>query len=130
MRKIKFRAWNKRKGIMALVAHISNLLTVGEFVDVRMNEPDAVTKMEEEWSEGEYVLMQFTNLKDKNGVSIYEGDVVNFPQFCIHPLVIEYDPGVFMARQKTDGVALGVGANHEYFEVIGNIYENPELLDV
>ena len=131
MREIKFRAWNKNKGIMAVVAHISNLLTVGEYVDVRMNEPDAITKIEEQWDEGDYIHMQFTGLLDKNGKEIYEGDIVKYMSTWgdtyIQPVV--YADGYFVPLVQVEH---GYNAIDKYcaedVEIIGNIHEHPELL--
>jgi uncharacterized phage protein (TIGR01671 family) len=69
-------------------------------------------------------LMQFTGLKDKNGKEIYEGDII----------VADYDKEVRKHRQIIIQWQMShykngwnVGNNGELFEVIGNIYENPEL---
>lgn len=72
------------------------------------------------------VLMQYTGLKDKNGKEIYEGDIIKFLLAGIgeRNLVVSYNilQG-FYPMQGTNGWATdGKG------EVIGNIYENPDLL--
>lgn len=78
------------------------------------------------------VLMQFTGLKDKNGVEIYEGDILNDKWGCLFVVRFgEYEDD----RQRhlgwnlghdhalPDSVAIGESV------VIGNIYENPELVE-
>ena len=77
----------------------------------------------------EIELMQYAGLKDKNGKEIYEGDIVKYNDAGgeTHTRVIKYDDemGAFCCDR---------GAYVDYFtcmrgiEVLGNIYENPELL--
>ncbi|WP_427007171.1 YopX family protein [Pseudarthrobacter sp. H2] len=95
-------------------------------------------------------LMQYTGLKDKNGVEIYEGDIVQFAdKWEWHRG--SFGGGFFASKDDYEEVL----SNHEkypyerrtvklpedyswllsseiqsYWEVIGNIYENPELLEV
>ena len=106
----------------------------------------------------EVELMQFTGLKDKNGKEIYEGDVIaklhsdwpscsnchNSPQEHMKSLEVRYEvvfkSGQFLGMRNTgkynpwetdnDGnthTKLYSGT-HGYVEIIGNIYENPDLL--
>jgi hypothetical protein len=66
--------------------------------------------------------VQYTGLKDKNGKEIYEGDILKSDIFTGQ--VIYYAP-TFMVVEK-DG--WDMITNGEDYEIVGNIYENPELL--
>jgi len=90
-----------------------------------------------EMSPDDYKIMQSTGLKDKNGVEIFEGDVVKVSN---HPFQkkedspgIEIDGNYFINWSEHSLTWLaGDLLLHQlkpYIEVIGNIYENPELLE-
>lgn len=75
----------------------------------------------------DYVLQQFTGLLDKNGKEIYEGDIVEYKKRWSSTVVFE--DGMF--RHKDNGDKISWGALiliHRECEIIGNIYESPELL--
>ena len=88
----------------------------------------------------EYAVMaetvgQFTGLTDKNGKKIFDGDIIEWflPEVSEYPSVayIEYDEESFAWRvcwKKYDPDWLE-GLNKEYISVIGNIHDNPELLE-
>ncbi len=95
-----------------------------------------------EMAPDKYVLMQSTGLKDKNGVGIFEGDVVSVSvrngfdyldnKVCIVKNSIDYS-GLVCATVDEDleYQIFNTELFEEYtYEVIGNIYENSELLEV
>jgi len=107
-REIKFRAWDKESKKMWEVSAWHS--TGGVHVrDSRLL-----------LTAGEYVLMQYTGLKDKNGKEIYEGDIFNHPDFD-EPTVVEYEP-------SSEPYPWSYWHDPEESEIIGNIYENKELL--
>jgi uncharacterized phage protein (TIGR01671 family) len=74
------------------------------------------------------ILMQYTGLKDKNGVEIYEGDVVEAKGYYQDKYIIEWVYDGWEIFDGKDGVVADFD-EWEKLEVIGNIYENPELLE-
>tara|TARA_R110000764_G_scaffold236361_2_gene331464 strand:- start:151 stop:501 length:351 start_codon:yes stop_codon:yes gene_type:complete len=82
--------------------------------------------------DGGWDIMQYTGLKDKNGKEIYEGDIV---EVCaLHPLEpvftteVKWNTGSFTASKGRLYRTLAHWAQ-DGIEVIGNIHENPELLE-
>ena len=76
-------------------------------------------------------LMQFTGRKDKNGKEIYEGDIcktytIGEPSELLDTVVFDDGSFVFQCDYKLS-IELR-GFKQDYIEIIGNIYENPELL--
>ena len=106
MREIKFRAWDgiKMRGI-------------GNLQDRFSIRNDGVVN-----GNIEYILMQYTGLKDKNGTEIYEGDILQRNDNSI--AVVEFENGMFIT--KYDALMWELCENSPI--VIGNIYQNPELL--
>ena len=89
---------------------------------------------------GEVEIMQYTGLKDKNGKEIYEGDIVAFedsdggyeyPDLVVNTGIVEYGELRFYFTNRVavemDDFYIKDGRCDE-IEVIGNIYENPELM--
>lgn len=85
----------------------------------------------------EFGLMQYTGLKDKNGKEIYEGDIVkyNYNNQVYQDVYAKVEYSIAGFRLNADYISRHLSrhiriANTDYYEVVGNIYENPELLEV
>jgi len=80
----------------------------------------------------DYILMQYTGLKDKNGKEIYEGDIIKNIDGYVH--WGKYEDGEYVYNvytwvlNKYGTVLSEMVLTYKNVEVIGNIYENPELL--
>ena len=123
-REIKFRAWDKQLNIITDVV----CLNLGTWNDVILVHPDSkiVHRQETYNQKTENIeLMQFTGLLDKNGKEIYEGDMVwvcfNDGSLYDHPQQVYFEKGSFC-------VGMGYLSDSNIIEVIGSIYENPELI--
>ena len=125
-REIKFRAWLKEEKKMVNVETIDfseksiQYLEKNEIIDAYLLRRMIFEDIE---------LMQYTGIKNKNGLEIYEGDII----------ICKYGPEIMMEVKwidegfRTLGKYNGdnyVGYVKNSAEVIGNIYENPELLEV
>lgn len=111
MREIKFRAWDK-----------INKRWIKRFnIDLLSIDVSELPNIE---------LMQYTGLKDANGKEIYEGDIISFGD---NKAVVFYEHAKFRAKYKmcTNGYCIEDLSEVLYFDkvkIIGNIYENKELL--
>lgn len=131
MREIKFRAWLKDEKKMVEVEEISFLgqkqIAYDEIVGIHSLHYTLWVDLED------IELMQYTGLKDNNGVEIYEGDIVK----CYYDLYIvkfqnssfQFCPICQTCRNKVAYI-FSDGAVKSSCEVIGNIYDNPNLLQI
>ena len=126
MRDIKFRAWDKHLKAWAIFElGWSFDKTKGHIVFHPMPCPEISEYLE---------IGQYTGLKDKNGVEIYESDIVQFTAFgrTVRGLV-EWDvddglPGFVIV--DSDGSGTIWSFLYDDLTAIGNIYETPELLEL
>lgn len=84
-----------------------------------------------------FIPMQFTGCLDKNGVEIYEGDLIRQFNGAKEPFPVFFKNGCFMWKSEPLCYDFGVRGDEEesmlyepshWAEVIGNIYEHPELI--
>ena len=142
MREIKFRAWDSKTR-----KYISEVPTL----EVLLDDPDApishrdIDEMDALYYYPEYPLgddfdgriiyEQFTGVQDKNDKDIYEGDIVRIIEDSMWKhngiYTVGYDRGSFNLTHKslTAGFRTLLDLDFSKIEVIGNIHENPELLE-
>jgi uncharacterized phage protein (TIGR01671 family) len=131
MREIKFRVWDKGTTRNASMFNISGFVLHGSEYRIWYEfKYDGQTQIfNRSYSKRDLILMQYTGLKDNNGKEIYEGDVVK-ETWRVEPCLVGFDYGQF-ALCSPDGTyytELYSQDMDENLEIIGNIYENPELL--
>lgn len=136
MREIKFRVWDTAK--KQPMMHFGPQFSLDDDQDNLTFGPGDGSRVLGDYDSGErFVLMQFTGLLDKNGKEVYEGDIVNCSSGCPHEVVwldavpssgIGGMPGFYLSGLN-DGYSWSFIEGYPVDEeVIGNIYENSDLL--
>lgn len=130
MRELKFRVWSKQKSQwvenMMLLACIDGL-PFAHFVEV--GDDKSVKHPVYNASGLECVIQQYTGLKDKKGKEIYEGDILNFSHLNYSVYWRDYEwVATCPYYHKYHWPTITPFRNVESGEIIGNIFENPELL--
>jgi len=141
-REIKFRAWDKEYNKMLVTDTATKFELSRSGVDVYSYEEihtdiSGVDRTTMDWVLVDAIPMQFTGLTDKHGKEIYEGDIYKAGNYMYQVFFIS---GAFVGGKSIDSnQPLGWGYTEEglisegtemdWLEVIGNIYENPNLLE-
>jgi uncharacterized phage protein (TIGR01671 family) len=130
MRELKFRAWDKERCRMSFPFKVTGFAVFFVKDSVPLQFLSDTNRFE---------IMQYTESKDKNGKEIYEGDIVQIKDRFVMwskskgqitedvNAVVEWSSGGFTPRRL--GNTRSWILDMEQYEVIGNIYENPELLE-
>lgn len=135
-RPIKFRAWDKNdRRFLSEDDNVPNFLNLvpcqstGQFIPMYMEIAESYIY------DTDIILMQYTGLKDRSGKEIYEGDIVRLKTGAVGFYEYSEPHLAFAVRLKEpdysgDGFIISKldGWYNFDVEVIGNIYENPELL--
>lgn len=127
MREIKFRAWIKEKKAIfevILIDYVSKKVTyiverIGHLLNIGHDKFNDVE------------LMQYTGIKDKDNKEIYEGDIL-FESFGERYYKVVFENGSFRAEFKGDFEEYSfdlIDVVAQGCEIVGNIYENPELTE-
>jgi len=121
MREIKFRAWDINEKCFEIIESLYWF------------EENGVRTSDGNGHSSKYIIEQFTGLHDRNGKEIYEGDVVTSDIHVPQNMEVRFAEGGFCAWWGDDDLLIDMA--HFYnsrgccIEVIGNIHENPELLN-
>jgi len=128
MREIKFRAWDK--GLKRMIYLSEPTVENDDFSGIVFKLRDYFVSAFSSDRIEDLELMQYTGLRDKNGREVYEGDIVRFKDWWDEEMVgevrySEKDMAFTIVNDFWDGFPIMYADD---LEVIGNIYENPELL--
>ena len=123
----KFRAWHNDLGRMMSISYM--WFNVDSLEEIGLD--DAVTNDYITVSPDEIELMQSTGLKDKNGQEIFEGDILTSQNYPVKGVVeFRTDLGLWVHYLKGYNYFEYLGNVAGSKEILGNIYENPEFLEV
>lgn len=133
MRQIKFKAWSKNKKKICDIVAIDFL--VEKSVNLHFTE---LKRINGDWEKKDFngkelledvIFLQFTGLKDKNGMEIYEGDIVNTDEFNFGKGEVWFsEQGMWLFGDKEKKIG-EVFMDSSHYEIIGNIFENKDLIN-
>lgn len=124
----KFRAWDsvKKKFVEHFFITDNGLICNMEKPTSGYNSPIPIEK-------SELILMQSTGLHDKNGKEVFVGDIIKCTRGCPHEVYLEKEYGGTYVGGMPAIYLKGIREGYAWTgaeEILGNVYENPELLEV
>lgn len=130
--KLKFRAWyvlaEEMINEILMISFVRKEI-IGKFSDGSTSVP---LKFEDKRNGEDVVLMQSTGLFDINGKEVFVGDIVKCTRGCLHEVYLEKEYGGTFIGGMPAVYLKGLSEGYAwtgYEEIIGNIYENPEILE-
>lgn len=123
----KFRAWDSVEK-----KFVEHFFITDNGLICNMEKPTSDCKLLIPIEKSELILMQSTGLKDKNDKEVFVGDIIKCTRGCLHEVYIEKEYGGTFIGGMPAVYLKGLGEGYawtEHEEIIGNIYENPELLE-
>lgn len=123
MRQIKFRAWDLEVKRIEKVGALDWDTACSTIITCYTTTQKIYSGYHEQF---DFILMQYTGLSDKQGSEIYEGDILRYPSGQVCQVV--FSEGGFYAKPKSSEILAFIVS--ESVEVVGNICENPDLMEV
>lgn len=136
MNQVKFRAWDNVEMKMYYTGEESDIhfyfdsegIVAERHFDTEVSTPEGDKYISGDSEKLEHLkYLQYTGLKDENGVEIYEGDIVKI-LYCDKLLKIDYEEGSF-GTYFQNGDCHELGDVYRGCEVVGNFYEHPHILE-
>ena len=127
MKGLKFIVWDKERECYLDETELAGITPDGKYI--LYIEDEEISRLE---INGNYIVEQYTGLKDKNGKEIYENDIVEYTT-CYYGNEKRHRKVVEWKEWDSDDFGephnIGYRDLSEYMEVVGNIHENPDLLE-
>lgn len=136
-REIKFRVWDTDSQKMISLGELlcwehgytnTNFTTINRSITPRHR--DIFSTDNNIWikeSKNRFILQQFTGLLDKNNREIYEGDILKDEKYGVS--IVEWIENLNTCCNNPEMVGFSLPENYKKYKIIGNLFENPELLE-